>query len=505
MRDAGMGSWPRRRARMTPGAVAFVHEGERTTYATVEERVNNVAQGLRALGVERGERVAYLGLNSTDMMIVVFAVARVGAVIVPLNTRLAPPETAFILRDCAPRLLIWDEPLAAVATSAAVAELDLDTITVHASDGRTLASVEESGAGQAPLDELISLDDLFMIQYTSGTSGRPKGVMMTHGNITFNVYNVLVDLDLGSDERALVTAPLFHTAALNQVAFPIFLKGGTSYIEAAFHPGRTIDIIESERITVLFGVTAMYAAMTREPRWESADLSSLRIAESGGAPIPMSLLQAFIDRGLVIQQGYGLTEASPGTTFLRTPECVRKVGTAGTACFWGDVRVIRADATAAEVGEAGEIQTQGPNVTRGYWGLEQASADAFTDGWLRTGDLGRFDDDGFLTIVDRLKDMFVSGGENVYPAEVEAAISTHPAVAECAVIGVPDARWGEVGRAVVTLRDGAVLDENALIKHLDGRIARYKIPKSVVIVEALPRNGSGKLLKGALRDRFGAL
>ena len=338
-----------------------------------------------------------------------------------------------------------------------------------------------------------------MIQYTSGTSGRPKGVQLTHGNVVWNVMNLLVDVDLGSEEVALVTAPLFHTAALNQVLFPTILKGGTVLVEPKFDPARAVDLIESERVTLLFGVTSMYLALAAVPRFEEADLSSLRTAMSGGAPIPESLLHTWLDRGLMIVQGYGLTEASPGTTMLRAADGVRKLGSAGTSCFFTDVRVVVGDRD-AETGEPGEVLVSGPNVSPGYWQDESATAAAFDEGWLHTGDLATRDEEGYLRIVDRLKDMYISGGENVYPAEVEQALHAHPAIAECAVIGVPDETWGEVGRAFVVVRAGAELDEAGVLAHLDGRLARYKLPKSVVFVPELPHNASGKLLKSRLRE-----
>jgi fatty-acyl-CoA synthase len=354
-------------------------------------------------------------------------------------------------------------------------------------------------ADAAEIDEPIDLDDVFMIQYTSGTSGRPKGVMLTHGNVTWNVYNLLVDIDLGSQEIALVTAPLFHTAALNQVLFPTVLKGGTALIETKFDADRAIDMIERERVTLLFGVTTMYQALSQTQRFWSADLDSLHLALCGGAPIPESLLQTWLDRGLMIVQGYGLTETSPGATMLRAADGARKLGSAGTACFFTDVRVV-ADERDAAVGEPGEVLVRGPNVSPGYWRDDAATANAFTDGWLHTGDLATRDDEGYLRIVDRLKDMYISGGENVYPAEVEQAIYTHPAVSECAVIGVADATWGEVGRAFVVVRAGEHLDADDVLRHLEPRLARYKVPKSIEFVPELPHNASGKLLKSRLRE-----
>ncbi|HZZ96716.1 MAG TPA: long-chain fatty acid--CoA ligase [Jatrophihabitantaceae bacterium] len=496
MSDNGLGSWSRRRAAMTPGKPALVQDGKVTTYTELDQATNRLAHGLLTRGVVRGERVAFLGLNSVEMVIAMFATARIGAVFVPLNTRLSPPELGYLIEHSGAALLLVEDTLRAVAEQARADGPWPDVVVFSRSGGAGLDALMSSD--DAPIDEPIGLDDLFMIQYTSGTSGQPKGVMLTHGNVVWNVYNLLVDIDLGSAETALVTAPLFHTAALNQVLFPTVLKGGTALIEARFDPVRAIDLIEGEGVTLLFGVTTMYLALSQSPRFHQADLSSLRLALSGGAPIPESLLQTWLDRGLMIVQGYGLTEASPGTTMLRAADGVRKLGSAGTACFFTDVRVVAGDRD-ADVGEAGEVLVRGPNVTTGYWQDAVSTDRAFSDGWLHTGDLATRDDEGYLRIVDRLKDMYISGGENVYPAEVEQALYTHPAVAECAVIGVADPTWGEVGRAFVVVHEGQRLDAQELLRHLDSCLARYKVPKSIEFVADLPHNASGKLLKSRLR------
>ncbi|MCA0145087.1 long-chain fatty acid--CoA ligase [Blastococcus sp. LR1] len=504
MQDQGLGSWPARRARMTPHKAAYVQDGVDTTYAQLDERATRFAHALRERGIGRGDRVAFLGLNSVELVVTMFATAKLGAVFLPLNTRLAPAETAWILGDSEPALLVWDTGFDDVVGAPDVRELGLAELPITSDAGRGLDGVLAGDA--TPLDEPIGHDELFMIQYTSGTSGRPKGVQLSHGNIVWNVVNLLVDVDLRNDEIALVTAPLFHTAALNQVLFPTLLKGGTALIESRFDPDRALDLVEEHRVTLLFGVTSMYLALSQSPRWATADLTSLRSALSGGAPLPESLLRTWVDRGLMIIQGYGLTESSPGATMLRAEDGLRKLGSAGTSCFFSDVRVVTPALDPARPGEPGEVLVQGPNVTSGYWRNPQATEEAILDGgWLRTGDLAVADDEGYLSIVGRLKDMYISGGENVYPVEVEAAIYTHPAVAECAVIGVPDEKWGEVGRAVVVIRPGHSLSADELLAHLDGRLARYKHPRSVVVTDQLPHNASGKLVKARVRELHGSL
>jgi fatty-acyl-CoA synthase len=297
-----------------------------------------------------------------------------------------------------------------------------------------------------------------------------------------------------------VTAPLFHTAALNMTCLPTLLKGGRVVLLGAFDPDRVLHLIESHRVTCMFGVPTMYDALAARPRWPEADLTSLRSLNCGGAPVPERTIATYLARGLAFAQGYGMTEASPGVLFLDREQTSAKAGSAGVPHFFTDTRVVLPDGRDAAPGERGEILVSGPNVMAGYWNRPAETAVAVTDdGWLRTGDVARTDEDGYAYIVDRVKDMFISGGENVYPAEVENAVLGHPAVAECAVIGVPDARWGEVGRAVVVLRPGARADEADILDHLRGRLAKYKIPKSVVFTEALPRTASGKLVKPAVR------
>lgn len=279
----------------------------------------------------------------------------------------------------------------------------------------------------------MALDDPALILYTSGTTGRPKGAMLTHANLVWNCFNIMIGVDVASDEVTLISAPLFHVAALDQTLLPTFLKGGCSVITPSWNVDECYDLIERYGITWMFGVTTMFAAFAQSPRWAGANLSSLRNLMSGGAAIPAALIRTYQERGLVFCQGYGLTETAPGATFLEASESERKVGSAGVPVFFANVRVVRPDLTDVAVGEPGEVLVQGPNVTPGYWRDPEATAAAFSEGgWFHSGDIGMLDDEGHLYIVDRAKDMYISGGENVYPAEVEAVIFEHPAVAETA-------------------------------------------------------------------------
>ena len=506
MRNQGIGSWPRRRARMVPDLAAVVHAERTETFGSLMRRVDRLANALRQLGVTRGDRVAYLGPNHPAFVEALFAATSLGAVFVPLNSRLAAPELAYLLSDSGARILFC-APESEVLCDDAVGLLIDNPIEVVTRSGRAGPDYESliSGASGDPTDEPVTLDDVALIMYTSGTTGRPKGAILTHGNLTWNTYNLLVDLDLTGHEVTLVSAPLFHTAALSQTFLPTFLKGGSSVLTTSFDSEGVFDLIETYAVTYMFGVPTMFQAMASSSRWDGADLSSLRLLHCGGAPVPEALIRTYQERGLTFTEGYGLTEASPGVLLLRADQSTRKLGAAGVACFFSDVQIVDGSGEPATPGEAGEIVVSGPNVMQGYW--QQPAATAATmgdDGWLHTGDVGVADDDGYVTVVDRLKDLFISGGENVYPAEVEAALSAHPGVEDCAVIPIPHPKWGEVGRAVLVLRRGDVVDTEEVRRFLDGRLARYKIPADSVVTDSLPRNPAGKLVRARIRELYGS-
>jgi fatty-acyl-CoA synthase len=495
VRDCGLGSWPLRRARRTPDRTAIEHAGGALTYRQLSERVTRLAHVFAdELGVRRGDRVAYLGGNHPSCLEALFAASSLGAVFVPLNTRLTAEEHSFMLADCGVSLLVAHpehEQSIRAAGGAGVAVLtigaELEAAVARASD-ETVA-------------DPVGLDEPCLLMYTSGTTGRPRAATLSHGNLVWNCYNVLVDMDLAADEVTLVTAPLFHVAALNMTCLPTLLKGGRVLLESRFDPERVLDLIEHERVTYVFGVPAMYAAIAASPRWSSADLTSLRILLCGGAPVPDALTRTYLDRGLSFIQGYGLTEAAAGVLCLDQAMSHHKAGSAGVPHFFTDVRVVGPGLEDVGPGERGEVLVGGPNVARGYWGRPATSQESFTaDGWLRTGDVAVIDRDGYAFIVDRVKDMYISGGENVSPAEVENAIQTHPAVAECAVVGVPDPVWGEVGRALVVLRPGSACDASEILGHVAARLGRYKVPRTVEIVRSLPRNAAGKVLKAEMRS-----
>ncbi|GAB2738672.1 acyl-CoA synthetase [Amycolatopsis magusensis] len=495
MRDEGLGSWPVRRARMTPGRIALVHGERSLSYAALAARTAALAQGFRSLGVRRGDRVAYLGPNHPAYLETLFATASLGAVFVPVNSRLAAPELAYVLGDAGVSVLVHTEAVGPLVDAAAPALRECLVVGG--------AAYEEFALGTAaPADEPVGLGDPCLIMYTSGSTGRPKGAVLSHGNLTWNCVNVLVESDLSGGEVALIAAPLFHTAALGMTCLPTLLKGGTAVLMEAFDPAAALAAIERHRVTLLFGVPAMYDAMAAQPGWASADLSSVRTMLCGGAPVPPATIRRYLDRGLTFVQGYGMTEAAPGVLIL-DPEAVRtKAGSAGVPSFFTDVRVVDPAGEPVPPGGRGEIVVRGPNVMLGYWNRPADTDQALAGGWLHSGDVATVDGDGYFTVVDRLKDMIISGGENIYPAEVEAAALDHPDVELCAVIGAPDPKWGEVPRAVVVLRPDARLSADELRAHFRERLAGYKVPKYIEFRDELPRTGSGKIRKAELRAGY---
>lgn len=512
MHNQGLGSWIHRRRVKSAEQTALISGDDRLSYAEFAERVDRLANALDARGIRSGDRVAYLGENHPAFLETLFACGVLGAIFVPLNTRLAAPEIAFALTDSGSRILVHAAALSELAErglhGTQVAERILvpdDAAPVAGSD--SVENFEEviAGAPATHRDENVTLDDPALILYTSGTTGQPKGALLTHGNMTWNSLNVLVDYDFVSSDVALMIAPMFHVASLGMGVLPTLLKGGSVVLEPKFEPGRTLHLIEQHKATVISGVPTTYQLLCEHPDWDSTDISSLQKLTCGGSAVPARVLEAYEKRGLSFSGGYGLTETAPGATSLAPHESGQKAGSAGLPHFFTDVRIVDEIGTEVSTGQVGEIQISGPNVIREYWNRAEATADSYAGNiWFRSGDIGYTDEDGYLFVTDRLKDMIISGGENVYPAEIELAISELESVSSVAVIGIPDSKWGEVPCAVITLRDGFTLDTEDIQTHLRDRFARYKIPKRVVIVPEMPRTASGKIRKADLRKTHAA-
>jgi fatty-acyl-CoA synthase len=493
--DYGVGSWPLRRARISGASVAL-RQGERElSYAVLAERVDRLAGALAARGIGHGDRVAYLGQNDIATFEMFFAAGRLGALFVPMNFRLAAAEIEFLLDDARPGALIYGHDVASLVAEVDPGAHGVDTV-VPLKDGyeQLLASVD----GGAPVDAEVSLDDALVILYTSGTTGRPKGAVLTHGNLTFNTMNQLAHADVLSTDVALCTAPLFHATGLGQVSLPVLFKGGTVVIAPKFDPEWMLGAIAEQRIASFSAVPTMLQMLCDHPDFAGTDLSSLRYVIYGGSMVAERVAVAWQDRGVEILQGYGMTEASPGVC-LAIPDGARERPVSmGVPHFFTDVSLAPLPAGEAADG-TGELLVRGLNVFRGYWERPEETAAALAHGWFHSGDVVRIDDDGWGYVVDRIKDVIISGGENIYPAEVEAAIGTLPGVVDCAVIAVPDATWGEVGRAFVIANADSDWTEESLRAALVGSLANFKIPRYVRFVDDLPRTATGKVRKQELR------
>ena len=505
--DIGLGNWLFQRARRTPNRKALTFEGTTWTYAEIQDRIDRLAAVLKTQGVCPGDRVAFLGLNQPLFLEALFATARLGAIFVPLNYRLSGPELSYIINNAGVHTLIADAPHRPV----------IDTVrdglpcrcfisADQPADGWPAA--EDLRAHQTPLRHGVPVveDDVAIIMFTSGTTGRPKGAMLTHGNIWWNNVNVFHAYDVLESDVSLLVAPLFHIGGLNVNSLVIWQKGGHIVLHRGFDPKRALDDIAAYGITTMFAVPAMLLFISQQPAFATANLATLGTIVCGGAPVPEPLMRVYAARGVPINQGYGLTETAPFVSFLAPEWGMSKLGSAGQAPLLCEIRVVDANGRdVAGPNVKGEVITNGPNIMKGYWNDPEATAAAIDpEGWFHTGDIGYLDEDGFLYIADRLKDMVITGGENVYPAEVESALYDHPAIAEIAVIGLPDEQWGEAVVAVAALKPGMALDLDTLRTFGTERLARFKLPRRLELMQALPRNPAGKVLKFELRAQFAA-
>jgi fatty-acyl-CoA synthase len=490
-------SWIEHHARRTPDRVALVdlHRGRETGYGELAQRVRAVAWSLAdGYGVGAGDRVAVLSRNDTRVFEVVYACALLGAIAVPLNWRLTPAELAAVSADAGPAVLVHEGESAAVA-----AEVAGGAATISWDDHEALATAA------VPADwepDPVADDAVWTIIYTSGTTGLPKGVQATHHGVLASMLGILVAHRVGADSRCLTVLPLFHVAGLTLFANPVLYAGGTVLVARAFDPAQTLELLTDTAapVTHFCGVPANYQFMQQLPGFAGAPLRPF-VAVVGGSPVPSALVESWSARGVALTTVFGITEAGACVTTMPPGRELDHNGTIGLPVLHARCRVHTLDDRPAEPGETGELQIAGPLVTPGYWGDPAATADAFTaDGWLRTGDAATLTADGHLVLVDRWKDMYISGGENVYPAEVENVLHAHPAVSQAAVVGVAHPRWGEAGVAFVVAAAGARPEPDDLRAWCRDRLATYKVPVRVVLVDELPRNATGKVLKGPLRE-----
>lgn len=499
------------RARLTPAKTALIDVAgsRRLSYAELDARAVATARFLQGdLGLSKGDRIGLLAGNSVEFLDVFFAVPKAGVVLVPLSTRLTARELEFVVRDSGIRALIYDR--STIDTVRALRPLvSLEawiTMDEAAADGEGWLAERVKLSAAAPWSPAAcDPEEPYCLLYTSGTTGQPKGVIVPHRMVTWNGYNTAMCWQLREDDVSPIFTPLYHAGALGAFLVPIFTIGGTIVLHRGFEPSEVWRTIEQERCTVVLGVPTIWKLLMEAPEFQSADLRHVRWFISGGAPLPEYLIDAYQCRGVVFKQGYGLTEVGVNCFAMTVEDSIRKKGSIGKPLMFTATRLVGEDGHEVPVGEVGELWLKGPHVSRGYWNNPQATAAALDDaGWFHTGDLARRDAEGFHYIAGRKKDMFISGGVNVYPAEIEGELLLHPDVQDAAVIGAPHDTWGEVGVAFVVSRPGRTPSPDALTEHLAGRLARYKVPREFVFVDALPRTPYGKVVKAELQRAYAA-
>jgi fatty-acyl-CoA synthase len=488
------GNYLARRALYSPDKLAIVDHGKtpawRLTYAQMNARADRLANWLRADGgVGYRDRVAVLARDGVEHLDLFFACGKLGAIHTTLNWRLHWRETRQLLENTSPKLLFYGPDFAEAA-----AQLEGVTNLVPLEG---LEAIIENASPEPVSYEALEPEDIAALIFTGGTTGLPKAAQVSHRQIAWNTLNTVIH-DLYHDDVYLNVFPLFHTGGLFVYTLPNVIMGSTTVLVRQFDPEQVLDLIEREDVTVFAGVPTMYQLLTQAPNWEQADLSGLRFCTSGGAPLPVPLVEQYTrEKGVRFKQGFGMTEFGPGVFALAPEDAVRKAGSIGRPNFFVEAGIMDSDGRLLGPDEVGELVLKGPSATSGYFGLtEEPGLDA--PGFFHTGDLARYDAEGCFFIVDRVKDMFISGGENVYPAEIEKALYEHPAVHQCAVVGLPDEKWGQVGHACVILKSGAQAEAGELLAFLGERLARYKVPKGVTFMQSLPISGAGKILKTEL-------
>ena len=491
-------------ASRTPDKVMTVFDGEETTYGQMAGRAVALAGGLAQHGVGAGDVVALLSYNCPEFLETIFAANYLGAIAMPINWRLAAPEVRYILEHSGARALVCDVALVELASEATSGiETRIFRACVSPTDRAGWATLADlrTAAGEVPRVP-GDADDVHRLMYTSGTTGRPKGVMITHGNLAWKNMAHIIEFGFTSADLGLACGPLYHVGALDLTTTTLVAAGATIIIQRAFDATQVVAEIERSRVTTVWLAPAMVNAIMALPDIEARDLSSVRVVINGGEKMPIPLIQRIgrVFPSAWFADAYGLTETVSGDTFLDRESIVSKLGSVGRPCLYLELDVWDDEGHSVPPGEQGEIVMRGPKVFKGYWRDPEATAAAFAGGWFHTGDIGVRDEDDYLFIVDRLKDMIVSGGENIASSEIERVLYEHAAVLEAAVVGRPDDRWGEVPVAFVVRREGADTTPDQLIEHCRGQLARFKVPKEINFIDALPRNPSGKILKRELRS-----
>jgi len=500
-----IGDWIKKWSFLQPNKRALIFEDHPFTYQEINLRTNQLCHFLLERGVQKGDRVSVLLYNCHQYIEIFFALSKIGAILVPLNWRLAGPELEFIIKDSGARMIIFEPEFEEIITSIRphlnISNGDFISVGSPCPDW---ANDYEKTLVDYPVHEpnlktSVGDEDPHILMYTSGTTGIPKGAILSHRKTFFNALNADIFYSLTSKDTMIVSRPMFHSGGLLVEAAPILYKGGTLLLKKRFRSHEILDAVQKYRVTLLELPATLYQFILRECDLTQYDLSSIRSFFTGGERVPKAMLKEYYRKGITISQIFGQTEAST-ITFLSPDDAVLKIGSVGLPVFYGEVRIV--DKTGKEVspGEVGEIIIKGPTLMSGYWKQPELTAETIRDGWLYTGDLARTDEEGYVYIIDREKDMYISGGENVYPAEIEKVLHTHPKIFDAGIVGVPDEKWGEVGKAFIVLKPGEAMSNGEAFEFLKGKVAKYKIPKYVELIDELPKTASGKIQKFLLKE-----
>jgi len=497
--------WLSRWADYRPEAPAIQEgsQGPCFTYSQVNQMADFFAVVMtREWKLQPGDRLAILSENTAEMVFLFGAAQKSWGILVPLNWRLSPSEIAYLLGDAQPKAFwVQEKFLAALQAKEASQKAlkEIPHLITHEEGRERGRKALEEGNSPSFLSQRVKMEDPIFILYTSGTTGFPKGAIYTHEMLFWNSVNTALRLDISSKDRTLNVMPLFHTGGWNVLLSPFLHRGAFTVLMKSFEPGEVLNTLESERASIFMGVPTMLGMMAQEQGFDRSDLSSLRYMFVGGEAMPIPLIETYHSKGIPIRQGYGMTEAGPNLTSLNHEDAVRKKGSIGKPNFYVDLRIVDSQGRDLESGEAGELLIGGPVVTPGYWNNPAATQKSKEGGWLHTGDMALRDEEGFLYIVDRIKNMYISGGENVYPAEVERILRLHPSIAEAVVVPTPHPKWGETGRAFVRLKEGMETEESEVILHCREHLAKFEVPKSVIFLEEIPQNGTGKVDRQKLK------
>ncbi|MCM3239586.1 o-succinylbenzoate--CoA ligase [Heyndrickxia oleronia] len=487
----GIAYWIEKWAYTHPDRTAVITDNEKVSYKQLDRMIASAAQRIQEkLQGRKGERIAILSHNRLEYIVLLFAIAKAECVAVPLNIRLSAKELIFQLNDSGSKILYAEKDNAEFATSL-VEQSELEHLAF-------MEEVCEETQTSFAFERMIDEEAPYIICYTSGTTGKPKGAVLTQSNIFWNAVNNKLAIDLTSEDHCIVLLPLFHIGGIGLFAFPALFSGGTIVIPGKFDPEKTLAMIEKYKVTVVMGVPTIHQALLTSPSFNTTNLSTVRWFYNGGAPCPRELIDAYFDRGFLFGQGFGMTETSPTLFMLSKEDAPRKRGSIGKPVLFSEYKLLDSEGKEVEKGAVGELAVRGPNIMKEYWNRADATKDALKDGWLLTGDLAKTDDEGFLFIIGRKKEMIISGGENIYPLEVEQVISQMEGIAEVAVVGNADPLWGEVPAAFIVKENGSALTEEAVIQYCQGNLAKYKIPKQVTFLNEMPKNATGKIQKTKL-------